>query len=187
MYVNLKPLLSTVKEQSFASFTGSVPSQIQGGKRGAFHTMMTTALTAGFLDAVLNETKYYGDQSSLLHDAGGYYSYDLEPFDSKYGQHAQDSAFPHDKSPLPLNLYWAWFSADHDAHFRKEMAESVNRLIKVAKAEGIFDESQPVYPNYALSSYKGEQLYGANTARLRVIQKEVDPHGVMFLSGGFTI
>lgn len=51
----------------------------------------------------------------------------------------------------------------------------------------MFDASQPVYPNYALATYQGEQLYGANTAKLRAFIESVDPHNVMLLLGGFTI
>lgn len=184
---NIKPIISTVKEQSFKSFGSSTPSQVQAGRRGAFHTMMTTKLTTAFMHAVYNESLYYGGLDGPLVDPGAFYSYDLEPFDLSYGQHSSDSAFPHSKSPLPLNLYFAWTLPENDKSFRAEMVKSVNRLIKVAKSEGIFDESQPVYPNYALARYSGEQLYGKNTQRLRAIRESVDPMNTMLLAGGFSI
>ena len=64
----------------------------------------------------------------------------------------------------------------------------MNHLAAVAQSEGIFDPSAPAYPNYALSTYKGDQLYGpANAARLRAIKAQVDPNGVMDQTGGFTL
>ena len=68
------------------------------------------------------------------------------------------------------------------------MQNSVDHLLAVAKAEGIYSADLTAYPNYALSTYQGDQLYGAtNAARLRAIKAQVDPTGVMDLTGGFTL
>lgn len=177
--------ISTVKSQDFASFISGVPSSIQAGNRGAFHTLMTDGITLNYLKAVYNESTYYGDLS-ILH-GGSLLSYDVEPFIA-YGQHATDSAFPHANSPLPLNLYFAWSDASQDAFWRGIMQQSINHLIDVAKAEGIYNADMYAYPNYALDTYTGEQLYGpTNAARLRSIRGEIDPSNIMLLSGGFTI
>jgi len=175
--------ISTVKSQSYASFSTGTPSDIQAGHRGAFHTMMTTSLTPAFMTAVYNESTFYGELA-ILH-GGTILSYDLEPFQD-YGKHATDSAFPHADSPLPLNLYYAWSLESEDAFWRGIMQQSIDHLTEVAKAEGIFSEA-PVYPNYALDTYSGTQLYGAtNAARLSAIQEQYDTNGVMRLAGGFT-
>ncbi|CCG85154.1 Predicted protein [Taphrina deformans PYCC 5710] len=177
--------LSTAKPQSFLSFSKVTPSQLSGGNRGAFHTLMTTDLTLPFMEAVYNETKHY---SGLARKHGAsLLSYDIEPF-GKYGQYAVDSAFPHASSPLPLNLYFAWSSLDagEDAFWRAQMQTSIDTLTQVAMDEGIY-AADPAYPNYALSTYSGAQLYGeTNAARLRDIKAAVDPDGVMDLAGGFT-
>jgi hypothetical protein len=86
---------------------------IEGGNRGAFATISTTTLTTAFMEAVHNESSYYG-ALAVLH-SGILLSYDVEPF-LKYGQHATDSAYPHANSPIPLNLYFAWLSAAEDAY-----------------------------------------------------------------------
>lgn len=68
------------------------------------------------------------------------------------------------------------------------MIESVERLKAVAISEGIYSEDLALYTNYAISNTTAEQLYGAtNLARLRSIQAEVDPTGIMGLAGGFTL
>ncbi|KAH6718370.1 hypothetical protein BKA61DRAFT_599528 [Leptodontidium sp. MPI-SDFR-AT-0119] len=175
--------VSTVKTQSFASFAKGTPSNLQAGHRGAFHTLMTTGLTEAFLTAVRNESSYYGTLALL--NSGTFLSYDVEPF-LKYGEYATDSAFPHSSSSLPLNLYFAWDDPEKDAFWRGIMQQSVDTLTEVAKKEGIFNAADPAYPNYALDTYSGAQLYGAaNARRLRAIQARVDPNGVMGLAGGF--
>lgn len=177
--------LNTAKSQSFLSFSQGTPAQLSGGNRGAFHTLMTNDLTLPFMEAVYNETQHYSNLA-LLHGAS-LLSYDLEPF-GKYGRHAVDSAFPHASSPLPLNLYFAWSSLDasQDAFWRAQMQTSIDHLTQVARDEGIYS-GDPAYPNYALSTYAGAQLYGeTNAARLRAIKAAVDPTGIMDLAGGFS-
>ncbi|PVH70506.1 hypothetical protein DL98DRAFT_661110 [Cadophora sp. DSE1049] len=184
-YNNINGLsISTVKTQSFSSFAKGTPSNIQAGHRGAFHTLMTTGLTENFMKAVHNESSYYGTLALL--NSGSLLSYDVEPF-LKYGQYATDSAFPHASSPLPLNLYFAWDDPSKDAFWRGVMQQSIDYLTEVAKKEGIFREEDPAYPNYALDTYSGAQLYGTNVGRLRRVQQRVDPNGVMGLAGGFRI
>jgi len=178
------PLVSLDATQSFASFVSSIPSNAQEGFRGAFHTMMTTSLTVGFLQAVYNESVFWGGVTGLA-DSGFFLSYDVEPF-TFYGQYATDSAFPHADGPLPLNLYYAWLLEADDVFWKSAIQQSIDHLTQVAMDEGIYTPD-PVYPNYALSTYSGAQLYGAtNAARLRTIQAEYDPNGVMELTSGFS-
>lgn len=67
------------------------------------------------------------------------------------------------------------------------MQQSIDYLTEVAKTEGIFDEGDAAYPNYALDTYGGARLYGGNVGRLRRVVEVVDPDGVMGLAGGFRI
>lgn len=176
-------IASTVKVQSYANFISAVPSELMGGQRGAYHTLMTTSFTQNFLDAVYNESTYWGALALL--NGGTTISYDIEPF-LKYGQYATDSAFPHANSPLPLNVYYAWALQADDTFWEGVMQQSVDHLTEVAKVEGIYDCS-PAYVNYALYTYSGTQVYGAtNVARLRTIRDQYDPDQVMELAGGFS-
>jgi len=183
--VTAPPLISEVKSQTYESFSTVAPSDFEAGYRGAFHTMMTTSLTTGFLNAVANESTFYGDLALL--NSGNLISYDTEPF-MNYGVYATDSAFPHANSPLPLNLYFSWALEADDEYWRGIMQQSIDYLTEVAQAEGIYTADAYAYPNYALDTYTGPQLYGAtNAARLREIQAKYDPNGVMELAGGFTL
>ena len=137
------------------------------------------------MKAIHNESVFYGALGVVR--GGVLISYDIEPF-ANFGQYATDSAFPHADSPLPLNLYYSWQGQINDAYWRGIMQQSVDYLIEVAKSEGIWSAGMGTYPNYALSTYSGDRLYGnVNAARLRGIQAQVDPMGVMSLAGGFTI
>ncbi|KAI9649811.1 hypothetical protein NHQ30_002393 [Ciborinia camelliae] len=179
------PLISNLKTQSFSSFSKATPSNLQAGHRGAFHTMMTTNLTPGFMTAVYNESIFYESLAAIR--GGNYISYDIEPY-LDYGKHATESGFPHANSPLSLFLYFSWTLESDDEIWRGVMQQSIDYLTEVAKREGIFSEDAYAYPNYALSTYGGTKLYGpTNAARLRKIQTKYDPHGVMLLTGGFNI
>ncbi len=176
--------ISTVKTQSFASFAKGTPSNLQAGHRGAFHTLSTNGLTEAFMTAVHNESSFYG-ALALLH-SGNLISYDVEPF-LKFGKYATDSAFPHANSPLPLNLYFSWDASSQDEYWRGAIQQSIDTLTEVAKKEGIYSPDLYAYPNYALDTYSGPQLYGpVNTRRLKAIQARYDPNGVMQLAGGFS-
>ncbi|OAQ62766.1 FAD binding domain-containing protein [Pochonia chlamydosporia 170] len=180
---NISALNSTLKDQTFASFVSSIPTG-GSGKRGAFATLSTSGYTQKFLTAVANETAYYG---WLGQNYSGEFSYEIQPF-MDYGKHATDSAYPHQNSPLPLNLGATWKYEADDTFWRGIMQQSIDYLTEVAKEEGIYNSEMYAYPNYALGTYTGVQLYGlTNTARLRDIQSQYDPSGVMLLAGGFSL
>ncbi|KAL1857352.1 hypothetical protein Plec18170_003476 [Paecilomyces lecythidis] len=173
------------KVQSFSQVVEEFPATLETNVRGTFDTLSTSELTQGFVDAVKNETDYFGSISAL--HSGTSISYDIEPF-LDYGKHATDSAYPHADSPLPLNLYFAWDLESEDEFWYAAMKASIERLKNVAISEGIYKEDYTAYPNYAITGKTAEELYGAtNAARLRQIRAQVDPNGVMELAGGFTI
>ncbi|GAB7361549.1 hypothetical protein MBLNU230_g1602t1 [Neophaeotheca triangularis] len=180
-FASIQPILNGVQRQPYASFASSTPSNLQAGRRGAFHTLTTTALTIPFMQACWSEAQDY----RLFNASGIFFSYDIEPFGKDYGRHATNSSYPHALSGLPLNLYFAWLDAGDDDYWRDEIRASVDRLIAVAKDEGIYVEGN-AYPNYAIGSYTAEQVYGEeNAERLRRIRGVVDPENVMGLTGGF--
>jgi dipeptidase len=67
------------------------------------------------------------------------------------------------------------------------MQASVARLKKVATDLGIYDPESTMYPNYAIANTTAEELYGANTKRLREIRERLDPKRIMDLAGGFDL
>lgn len=186
-FSQIPALNSDISTRSFTSLVQSSPTELSGNvERGAFHTLSVTLFTPTFLAAVLNQTNYYS-KIALSH-SGAYVSYDIEPFLKGWGAKATDSAYPHSESPLPLFLFFTWALPSEDSYWQTQMAASVELLIGVAKQEGIYNPASTAYPNYALASFTGDRLYGPkNAARLRAIQKGVDPDGIMYQSGGFQL
>ncbi|KAB5572573.1 hypothetical protein GE09DRAFT_1025996 [Coniochaeta sp. 2T2.1] len=182
---DIKPAFSTVAgNQTFAQLVKSIPESPIVSPRGAFDSFSTTDLPYSFLLAIKGEFDML--RANMSSHSGQIVSYDIEPF-MQYGKHATDSAYPHDKSPLPLNLFFAWDSPADDEYWHTAMKDSIARLKKFAVAEGIYDPDFTVYPNYAISNTTAEELYGANTERLREIRDRIDPERIMDLAGGFDI
>ncbi|KAJ0114975.1 hypothetical protein J7T55_001382 [Diaporthe amygdali] len=183
MFDGVDHTISLVKQQTFSNFVSTVDSSVSVNPRGTFNSLPTTKTTPGFLAAVKNQATALFAQGH----GGLILSYDIEPF-LMYGQHATEGAYPHDNSPLPLNLYFSWTFSSDDQYWNDMMVNAVSQLRDVARQEGIFDETSAVYPNYAINGTTAEELYGpANAARLRTIKASVDPEGVMNLAGGFDI
>lgn len=67
------------------------------------------------------------------------------------------------------------------------MKQSIAQLKQVAISEGIYRETYTAYPNYAISTNTAEEVYGANTARLRAIRESIDPTRIMDFAGGFVL
>lgn len=87
---------------------------------------------------------------------------------------------------LQLNVYFAWAFEIEDSFWYSAMRASVQRLVDVAKQEGIYVDTK--YPNYAATGTPAESLYGtANARRLGSIRNQIDPARVMDLAGGFDI
>ncbi|KAK3313645.1 hypothetical protein B0H66DRAFT_629614 [Apodospora peruviana] len=189
LFDGITPILNSARKQTFSDFVAGIPAPLSQlrNPRGTFITLSTSELTQRFVEAVKAETDAISEVMAL--HSGTVASYDIEPF-TPYGQYATDSAYPHESSPLPLNLYFAWVLESEDEWWHNKMRESIATLRQVAIEEGIYTDSThfPSYPNYAITGTPAEELYGPrNAARLRVIRDRVDPDRIMELAGGFEI
>ncbi|KAG4430195.1 hypothetical protein IFR05_014325 [Cadophora sp. M221] len=181
---NIIPTFSTLATQDYSSMIGGTLTSFQAGNRGSFGSISTTTLTMSFMEAVVNETQYWTQFTATR--SGSLLQYDVEPFHA-YGKYATDSAYPHEDSPLPLNIYFAWSAVADDAFWNDAIQKSLAQLRVVAREEGILTEGS-LYPGYAYGTMTGDQLYGeVNAARLRCIREKYDPGDVMLLAGGFSI
>lgn len=170
------------KTRSLLDLVKSAPSDLQGGQRGAFHTVSLEKYSKPLLDLIVSELKYYGSQS-FLH-SGTLISYDVEPF-LPYSQFAQDAAWPHKTNALPLNLYFAWTNPAEDAFWTKAIKDSAAKITAQAKSEGQNLDNLYLYPNYAIAGTPSSELYGPNLGRLSQLKKQFDPQDVMGLTTYF--
>ncbi|KAJ7494855.1 FAD dependent oxidoreductase [Mycena galericulata] len=187
-FLAIPHLTEDVSTRSFLSLVQAAPSNATSGERGAFHTVSLLNYTATMVDAILNETNFWG--ARLAPSGASFISYDIEPFlPSLYTHDTTPSAWPPSRGPgyMPLNLYFAWAPADAaaDATFHAALLQSAAHLTDVAIADGQVVADAPLYPNYALYDTPLERIYGDNVGRLQALREQVDPGDVMGLAGGF--
>lgn len=177
-----QPFTDAWKTQTILQLVQGTPSDVQGGQRGAFHTVSLQKYSKTLLDLIISELKYYGSQT-LLH-SGTLISYDVEPF-LPYSQYATDSAWPHNTNALPLNLYFAWTNPAEDAFWTNAIKASAAKITAQAQSEGQNLGDLYLYPNYAIAGTPSSQLYGPNLDRLSQLKKQFDPSDVMGLTTYF--
>ncbi len=105
----------------------------------------------------------------------------LEQLPSFYKQQAWGaSAYPHSvANPVtPMSLILNWANAADTAFFTNLASNATTDLYAEAIAQDLSDNNAPFYPNYAALFTSPNQLYRGNLARLRQMQKTVDPQRV---------
>lgn len=173
---------TTFQNQTFDNFVGTVQSSIQGGHRGAFHSVNVKEFSRPVLAQIANQTQYWGQQGH----SQSFISYDVEPF-LPYSQYTKDAPYPHSNNPLPVNLFFAWDDASDDDFWHAAMIESVAIIKETALQDGQSEvDDYYLYPNYALGSVTALEMFGeANTKRLESIRQSVDPNNTMLLTTYF--
>ncbi|EPQ26170.1 uncharacterized protein PFL1_06377 [Pseudozyma flocculosa PF-1] len=175
-------LLGDFKTQSFNDAISGVPSGLQAGHRGLFHSVMFQRYSKPLLDQIQNQTLFWGKKGLLRSQT--LVSYDIEPFLS-FKDKTKDAAWPHSNDALPLNLYAAWDNPADDAFWHSAMKESARVLADQARAEGQKVDDLWLYPNYLIADTPVEKIFGPNLGRLRQVKRKYDPNGVMRLAGYF--
>ncbi|KAF9009161.1 FAD-binding domain-containing protein [Hymenopellis radicata] len=178
-----------VDTRSFLSLVLASPANTTQGTRGVFHTVPLLAYTPTLIDAILNETKFWGSQLSWA--SGLFISYDVEPFlPTLFSFNTEATAYPPSRSVplLPLNLYYAWAAEAADNAFHDAIRKSAEQIYNVALSEGQQDiVGAALYPNYAIFDTPVERIYGSNLDLMRKVKAAVDPDNVMGLAGGFKV
>ncbi|RDB26962.1 hypothetical protein Hypma_005131 [Hypsizygus marmoreus] len=184
-FLAIPHLTKDISTRSFLSLVKSSPSDATYGQRGIFNTVSLTQYTPSLLDAILNETVFWGSHLSLK--SGSFISYDVEPFLPSLFSHGNSSAYPPNRAVglSPFNIYYAWSLELFDSHFHKAAHESAARIRNLAISEGQGVLGAAVYPNYAIFDTPLEGMYGENVATLQSLKATIDPTNIMGLAGGF--
>ncbi|KAH7908528.1 FAD-binding domain-containing protein [Hygrophoropsis aurantiaca] len=185
-FLDIPYFTKDISTRSFLSLVTSSPSNATAGSRGIFNTVSVLNYPIALIDAIVNETIFYG--TTLGRAIGTFISYDIEPFLPALFDHSSTpSAYPPSRAQglLPLNIYYAWELPTSDSLFHHAATTSAAYLKRVAVAEGQDVENAAVYGNYAIYSTPLADIYGANVPQLESLKAAVDPNNVMGLAGGF--
>ncbi|KAJ8496445.1 hypothetical protein ONZ45_g12439 [Pleurotus djamor] len=189
-FMDIPHVTQDVSTRSFLSLIQSVPAGATSGTRGTFQTVPLQEITPSILDAVVNETKFWGPRLGLLESAF-FLSYAIEPFLPSILSHnpsGQLSAYPPSRSMafLPANVYFSWLLPLSDDGMIQAIKLSAQRLTNLAIAEGqSLLPNAPKYPNYAITGTPLSEMYGANVPTLQTLKASIDPTNVMGLAGGW--
>ncbi|KAF5337661.1 hypothetical protein D9758_012993 [Tetrapyrgos nigripes] len=180
-------LTKDVKARDFPSLIQTWPSELVAHQRGIFNVAPVVNLTRNIVDALLNESKFWGER--LQFHSGSFVTYDIEPFLPSILSSSASSAWPptRDTAFLPQNIAFLWLDPSQDEDFFDAARQSAEQIKRVALAEGQKVEGASPYPNYAIFDTPVELIYGDNLSRMRSIKAKVDPNNVMGLTGGFKI
>ncbi|TFY75286.1 hypothetical protein EWM64_g8726 [Hericium alpestre] len=177
---------TVLKTQSYLSYVKAAALP-PGGPRVFYGAASFLQFTKPLLQAVINETKFWGD--TLTPHSATVIVNSIEPFLPSLFSHGApgSSACPPDRSVglLPINLDYAWTDASEDARMHGALVRSARQMTAAAVAEGQDVALAAVYSNYALFDTPVEDIWGKNVQRLRKIKRRYDPLDVMGLAGGF--
>lgn len=158
-------------------------------RSGIFNTVPVLEYTPKILDAVVNETKFWGPRLSLA--SAAFVSFDVEPFLPNLFTHAEASsaAYPPTRARglMPTNIYFAWLLPLSDDLMHDAARQSAAHLTQVAVSEGQDVANAPMYGNYAIYDTPLERIFGDNLPKLKAIKAQYDPDNVMALAGGWKI
>ncbi|KAJ7727606.1 FAD dependent oxidoreductase [Mycena metata] len=188
-FLNIKNTSSDISTRSLSSLVASAPQILPAGTRGYFNTMSFFEYTPAIVNAILNETTFWGPRVAAV-EAGALAGYHMEPFINTLLTHnTTPTAWPFFRSKkfVPLQMQFTWSNPAHDATLRGFMEQSAVHLTNVANQDGQAIQQLPLYPNYGLYTSPPAKIYGSNIPRLQAIQAQVDPQNVMGLAGGWKV
>ncbi|KJZ71854.1 hypothetical protein HIM_08782 [Hirsutella minnesotensis 3608] len=168
----------------FPDFVRSTPANATANLRGLFHTVSLKEYSLPIMQQIANQSQFWGTRPLR---SGVFISYDVEPFNSDWARKTStDAAWPHDNSPIPLNIYFAWVNPLDDDYYREAALESARLLNALADSEGQNVAQYALYPNYALYGSNAARVFGANAPRLARLKHQYDPEDIMGLTTYFT-
>ncbi|KAF9009146.1 FAD-binding domain-containing protein [Hymenopellis radicata] len=193
-FLSIPAISRNVSTRSFkdhvASNTENFPSMSGLRVRTALHTVSLLDHSQSVVDAVANETAFWGSRFAAQVPGPFVVSYFMEPFLPDILSHnSEPTAYPPSREAtlFPFAVQYAWSSSDMDEYFLDGMRLSVKQITAAAVADGQAIQDVALYPNYALYDTPPSRIFGDNLERLKALKARVDPHDVMGLAGGFKL
>ncbi|KAL7284767.1 hypothetical protein ACG7TL_002074 [Trametes sanguinea] len=175
-----------LKTRPLRDFVRTAPTNSTLGLRGVYNTVSVLNYTEHMLEAIVNETKFWGER---LPPGASSVTYSTEPFLSSIFSHASvdSSAYPPNRSvgPSPLAIAFAWNDSSADAAIHDAARKSAAQLTQVMLSEGQNLQNVPLYGNYAIFDTPLEKIYGVHLPKLQALRAKYDPYHVMGLAGGW--
>ncbi|KAI9060011.1 FAD-binding domain-containing protein [Trametes sanguinea] len=186
-YLAIPAVQTDLKTRSLLDLVRAAPSNSTQGFRGIYHTVSVLNYTAHVIDAIVNETQFWGER--LAGFEGASVAYSVEPFLPTIFSHAPEdsSAYPPDRTIglSPLSISYAWNDSSADEAMHSAARQSAAQLTRVLISEGQEVEHAALYGNYAIFGTPVEKIYGKHLPRLKALKTQYDPNNVMDLAGGW--
>ncbi|KAL7284766.1 hypothetical protein ACG7TL_002073 [Trametes sanguinea] len=186
-YLAIPSVQKDIKTRSLLDLVRSAPSNSTQGFRGIFHTVSVLNYTENVIDAIVNETQFWGER--LAGFEGASVAYSTEPFLPTIFSHASEdsSAYPPDRTIglSPLSISYAWNDSSADEAMHSAARQSAAQLTRVLISEGQEVEHAALYGNYAIFGTPLDKIYGKHLPRLKALKAQYDPNNVMNLAGGW--
>ncbi|KAF8915512.1 hypothetical protein CPB85DRAFT_1217667 [Mucidula mucida] len=189
-FLSIPAISSNVGTRSYKDYVASNTEISQINLRTAIHTLSLLDHSQPVVDAIANETTFWGSRFAAQTAETFILGYYMEPFLPNILSHnSEPTAYPpsRDATLFPFAVLYAWSSSDMDDYFLDAMRSSVEQIKAAAVADGQAIEDAALYPNYALYDTPTSRIFGDNLERLRAIKARVDPNDVMGLAGGFKL
>ncbi|TFY66021.1 hypothetical protein EVG20_g5059 [Dentipellis fragilis] len=173
--------VSTTTTTALLQNGGVIPAE----SNTLLHAAPVTTFSKAVLNAVRNETQFWGDE--LTSDSLTSIINVVDVFLPSMYSHGSASAYPPDRSTViePVNLLFMWTDPAATDRMHDAMVQSADKMRAAAVADGQDVANAVIYSNYALGDVPLEAVYGGNVERLRGIKGRYDPDNVMGLAGGF--
>ncbi|KAI0071682.1 FAD-binding domain-containing protein [Panus rudis PR-1116 ss-1] len=186
-FLSLPSISRNISTRSYLSLKQSIGHDALKEFRGINTTPTFLNYTKRILDAIVNETSYWGPH--LSHKSELTLSYAIEPFLPSILSHGKETAWPPTRSQVyvPTSIYLTWTNPRYDDIMANAIRASAAHLTQVAMDEGQDLTNASPYGNYAIFVTPVDEIFGQNLARMRRIKDNYDPQRVMDLAGGWKV
>lgn len=169
----------------FYTTADEIDSMGEKSERGRFGCLMITRFTKPLLDKITEEVAKAAEYLKTRN--GVSVTIDAWPAHTDiFKKSPPGAAYPHKPyEPFgPMLVYFRWKKADDDDFWFKQIKNTLIRIRKVARSEGVLPQQPSYYSNLSLETVSVRDIYCENLPWLQKVKAQYDPHDVMGRAGG---